>query len=54
MLNWADVTVRKEQHQDRLRQAEQRRLMRELTPRSGQQRLPVSQVLVGLLTWLFH
>jgi hypothetical protein len=55
MLNWADVTVRQEQHRDRLRQAEQRRLVRELLPHSGQpRRLPLGPVLLGLVTWLFH
>ena len=55
MLNWADVTVRQEQHRDRLLRAEQRRLVRELSPRSGQRRrLPLWSVVQGLVAWLFH
>lgn len=53
MLNWADVTVRQEQHRDRLLRAEQRRLVKEVLPRSGQQhRLPLGAVLHGLVAWL--
>ena len=39
MFNWLDVTVKQEQYQDLLRQAEQERLVREISGRKQPIRL---------------
>jgi hypothetical protein len=39
MINWTDYTVKQEQHRDRLREAEKRRLIQQVTANREQSRI---------------